>query len=141
MLLLVIALLAVVTYGAYNWQKYGNIFGHNYPDIDEKDLFTLGSLYDGKNICTKGYYVESSGASVLKINLDTDLFTRSIWVLNNSGRQVFVDALGDGKAVQIKMCGKFESGAGKGFGQPSVYNQQLTVEGFELLGATTKLSP
>src|SRR3989344_5531850 len=132
--------IAVITYGAINWQKYGTLWGQKMKDVETGQLIGFGNLYDGKNICTKGYLIQMSTSIVIKQNLSNDILNNSIWVNNVSGKSFFVDGLGENKAAPARVCGKYQSGRGKGFGQPSIWNQQIDVSDFELLGKTTVLS-
>ena len=138
-----VIILAAVGYGlghnSASFQKIKNFFGNGYQEVDVSSLFSISNIYSGKNVCAKGYYIESMGISVLKPTFDGDLYNKSVWIVNATGRKIFVDALGDGKGALSKLCGKFESGGGKGFGQPSLWNYQITVEDFQLLGPSTLL--
>ena len=138
-IIILAAIIAAVTYGAVNWQKYGNILGKK-QDIALVDLMKFANLNDGKNFCTKGYLIQFQGSTVLKTTADNDLYKQSVWINNVSGKSFFIDALGDNKAAQARVCGKFESGRGKGFGQPSIWNQQISVQSFEISGRTLPLS-
>lgn len=120
-------------------QKIKVFFGAGYQDVEVENLFSIANLYNGKNVCTKGYYIESTGVNVLKQTFDGDIYNKSMWVVNNSGKKILVNALEDGKGASLKLCGKFESGRGSGFGQPSIWNHQITVQDFELLGKTELL--
>src|SRR3989344_1855506 len=133
------AIIAAVTYGAINWQKYGNFTGKK-QDIALIDMIKFANLNDGKNLCTKGYLIQLQGATVLKTAANNDLYKQSVWINNVSGKSFFIDALGDNKAAQARVCGKFESGRGKGFGQPSIWNQQISVQSFEIIDEVKPLN-
>ena len=138
-IIILAAIIAVLTYGAVNWQKYGNILGKR-QDIAFGNLTSLANFYDGKDICTSAYLIQYQDAVVLKASIDGDLFKNSVWVNNVSGKSFFVDALGNNKAAQARVYGKFESGRGMGFGQPSIWNQQISVDIFKIIGRTQPLS-
>ena len=137
--IIILALIVgAVAYGATNWQKYGRFWGKEAKDVDIKTLTGFGNFYDGKTICTRGYLIQMSESTVLKKNLSSDILNDSIWVNNVSQKSFFVDALGDNKGAFARVCGLYQSGRGKGFGKPSIWNQQIDVGDFELLGKTTQ---
>ena len=138
-IIILAAIVAAVAYGSINWQKYGNILGKK-QDIALIDLMKFANLNDGKNFCTKGYLIQFEGITVLKTTADNDLYKQSVWINNVSGKSFFVDALGDNKAAGARVCGKFESGRGMGFGQPSIWNQQISVQSFEITGEVKPLN-
>ncbi len=135
--IVLIAILAAAAYGANNWQKYGTFWGKGAKDTDLSQLISLGNLNSGKTICTKGYYIEMSGTTVIATSLGGEIYKNSIWVNNVSGKQFLIDALRGSKAAMMRMCGKFEYGSG--FGQPSVWNEQIDVSDFEQLESTVPL--
>ena len=135
--IIILAVIAgVITYGAINWQKYGNFTGKN-EDADFDNLLQLANFYNGKNVCTSAYLLQSEDSTVLKANFDNDIHANSIWINNISGKSFFVDALGDGKGAKARVCGKFQYG--QGFGQPSFWNRQIDVSNFEIKGTTVQL--
>lgn len=142
--LFLIIILAVVGYsfshGYFGLQKIKGFFGSGYQEVELNNLFSVANVYNGKNVCTKGYYIESMGLSVLKTTFDSDFYNRSIWIENTGDKKIFVDALGDSKGALAKLCGKFLLGRGSGFGQLSIWNHQITVDDFELLEKTAQLA-
>jgi hypothetical protein len=119
-------------------QKIRTYFGSGYNQVKAGDLFSTASLYSGKKVCVNGYYLESAGIPVLKATFDADVYRNSAWVINASDKQILIDALGDGKGANVRLCGKFESSRAE-FGQSSLWDNQITVEDFQLLGKTSLL--
>lgn len=136
--IILIAIVVAAAYGANNWQKYGSFWSKDAKDMDLSQLISLGNLNNGKTVCTKGYYMETPGTTVIATSLNSEIYKNSIWVNNVSGKQFFIDALkSGGRAAMMRMCGKFEYGSG--FGQPSVWNKQIDVSEFEQLDKTIPL--
>src|SRR3989344_6408801 len=86
-------------------ERLKTYFGSGYSQVNAGDLFSTANLYNGKKVCAKGYYIESAGTSVLKATIDAETYHNSAWVVNSSGKQIFVDAMGDGKWANAKLCG------------------------------------
>ena len=135
--ILIIAVLGgILVFGFINWQKSGNFFGFSpYKTVDLSELLSFANFYDSKKICTLGYYVQTGRLTILKVSLDEDEFTKSIWINNPLEEQIiFPSSVYPNKKVTAKICGHFESHRAGEFGNPSVWNHQLTVEKFETYG-------
>lgn len=135
-LLLLVILIGFSIYAMINYSNYGNIFGKTaFDNVDLAELLPYANLYDGKDLCTRGIYVQGNSLSIIKVNLDDDKFTKSIWVKVAPGKDLIIDASGSqNRAVEAKVCGYFESHRGGSFGEPSIWNHQLTVKTFNMLG-------
>lgn len=135
-LLLLVILIGFSIYAMINYSNYGKILGKNPVDnIALTELLPYANLYDGKNLCTRGIYVQGNSLSIIKVNLNDDKFTKSIWVKVAPGNNLIIDASGSqNRAVEAKICGYFESHRGGDFGEPSIWNHQLTVKTFDKLG-------
>lgn len=127
---------AVLIYSLINWKNNGSFFGFSpYKNVDLAQLLSFANFYNGKNICTTGFYVASDHSSIIKVSLSDDEYTRSAWINNASGKNFFDEnTVGQTRSVEAKVCGKFESRRGGEFGNPSVWNHQITVEEFETFG-------
>ena len=134
-------IVGALLYGFINWQTSGNFSGFSpYKEVELVDLLSFGNLYDGKKVCTKGYYVKTHDLEILKVSMEEDRLTKSTWVNNQSGKDIiFTYSAASSKYVWAKLCGSFESHRGGEFGHPSVWNHQLTVEKFETFGEETRL--
>lgn len=134
-------IIGVLFWGFVNWQKSGNFFGFSpHKEVKLVDLLSFGNLYDGKKVCSVGYYVKAPDLEILKVSMEEDRFTRSTWVDNQSGKDIIFSAsASSAKYVWAKLCGKFQSQRGGEFGSPSVWNHQLTVEKFETFGEDKRL--
>jgi len=130
-----IILILALIYGFVNWQKTGQFFGFSsYKYVDLTQLLSYANLYSGKKVCTQGSYVQTPGTSILKVSLGEDEFTRSTWINNPTEREIILQSpYAPEKSVQAKICGFFQSSRGGEFGNPPVWNHQLTVEKFETL--------
>ena len=131
----------ILIYGFVNWQQNGSFFGFSpYKEVKLVDLISFGNLYDGKKVCTEGYYVKTHDLEILKVSMEEDRFTKSTWVENQSGKDIiFTTPAAPAKYVWAMLCGKFQSHRGGEFGEPSVWNHQLTVEKFETFGEEIRL--
>ena len=140
-LLILALIIAAVVYFVNNWQKYGSfIKPRELKDIELSELVSFANFYNGRMVCTKGYYIETEGSTYIKMNLeDQDIFKKSVWIINQSGKNFFVDAIQGGKTALFRLCGKFESGRTKGFGNPSIWTHQMIVDRFEQLDRTIPL--
>lgn len=141
-LLILVIIIAAVVYFVNNWQKYGTfIKTSDTQEVEIAKLVSIANFYNGKVICTKGYYIESEGSTYMKMDLaDQDIFKKSAWINNQSGEKFFVDAIQGDKAALFKVCGKFESGRTRGFGQPAVWTHQIIVEDFKQLEKTRTIN-
>ena len=134
-------IVGVLFYGFVNWQKSGSFFGFSpYKEVKLVNLLSFGNLYDGKKVCSEGFYVKAPDLEILKVSMEEDRITRSTWVDNQSGKDIiFTASAASSKYVWAKLCGSFESHRGGEFGRPSVWNHQLTVEKFETFGEDKRL--
>jgi hypothetical protein len=131
-----IIIISALIFGLYNWQKTGQFFGiSTYKNVDLVQLLSYANLYSGKKVCTKGYYLQTPNISILKVSLEDDQFTRSAWISNPTEKPIILQSqYAPEKSVQAKICGFFESRRAGEFGNPPVWNHQLTVEKFETFG-------
>src|SRR3972149_10138868 len=129
-------IVGVLFYGFVSWQTSGNFSGFSpYKEVELVDLLSFGNLYDGKKVCTKGYYVKTHDLEILKVSMEEDRLTKSTWVNNQSGKDIiFTYSAAPSKYVWARLCGSFQSERGGEFGEPSGWNHQLTVEKFETFG-------
>ena len=129
--LVLCAIIAELIYVSVNWQKSSTLFGFSpHKDVAILDLLSFANLYNGKKICTRGYYVESPSYTIIKVSLKEDEFTRSAWV-NAKDHDIIPGAISDQKAIITTLCGYFESSRNGEFGFPTIWNHQLTVESFK----------
>ena len=140
-LIIAAIIVGALFYGFINWQRSGNFFGFApYKEVRLVDLLAFGSLYDGKKICSTGFYVKTPDLEILKVSMEEDRFTRSTWINNQTGKDIiFSTTSSSSKYVWAKLCGSLESHRAGEFGQPSVWNHQLTVEKFETFGEEKRL--
>jgi|SRR3989344_5168657 len=134
-------IVGVIFYGFVNWQRSDNFFGFApYKEVRLVDLLSFGNLYDGKKVCTEGFYVKTPDLEILKVSMDENRFTKSTWVKNQSEKEIiFTYYAAPSKYVWARLCGSFQSQRGGEFGEPSVWNHQLTVEKFETFGEEKRL--
>ena len=134
-------IVGVLFYGFVNWQSSGNFFGFApYKEVKLVDLLSYGNLYDGKKVCSEGFYVKTPDLEILKVSMDENRFTKSTWVKNQSEKEIiFTYYAAPSKYVWARLCGSFQSQRGGEFGEPSVWNHQLTVEKFETFGEEKRL--
>ena len=135
-LIIAAIIVGALFYGFINWQRSGNFFGFApYKEVKLVDLLAFGNLYDCKKVCSTGYYVKTPDLEILKVSMEEDRFTRSTWINNQTGKDIiFSTTSSSSKYVWAKLCGSFESHRAGEFGNPSVWNHQLTVEKFETFG-------
>ena len=128
---------AVIIFGLYNFSKTGTIFGNSqYKQVELAQLLSFGNFYDGKKICTRGYYIKNSRLSIIKVSLAEDEFTRSAWVKLPSGEILSVN----NHYLEAELCGLFESRRGPEFGDRSVWIHQITVEKYKPYSAPGEIS-
>ena len=134
-------IVGVIFYGFVNWQRSNNFFGFApYKEVKLVDLLSYGNLYDGKKVCSEGFYVKTPDLEILKVSMDENRFTKSTWVKNQSEKEIiFTYYAAPSKYVWARLCGSFQSQRGGEFGEPSVWNHQLTVEKFETFGEEKRL--
>ena len=140
-LLVLIVIVAVSLYSIINLSKYGRFFGKtDYDKINLIDLLSYGNLHSGKNICTEGFYVKTKKLAILKVSLNEDQYTRSAWVKTAPDQEIITEfpGLGD-RYVRAAICGYFESARNGEFGDPPVFNHQITVSSYKTLGDTLPL--
>ncbi|OGD84823.1 hypothetical protein A2165_04640 [Candidatus Curtissbacteria bacterium RBG_13_40_7] len=135
-ILFLIVLIVGVIFGLYNWQRTGRFFGFSfYNNVDFLELLSFANLHDGKKICTKGLYFQDSNISILRVSLDDDQFTRSAWIVNPTEKDIILQSpYAPKKSVQAQICGLFQSSRAGSFGEPPVWNHQITVEKFKTFG-------
>lgn len=115
--------------------KLGINFNKNdYKNVTLQNLVSYSNFYNEELICTEGYHVKSQDYNVLKTDINTDIFINSAWVEYEKGKEKVFDSLLDrGQAAKVSVCGKFESGRGKAFGNPTIWRKQITIEQYKLL--------
>lgn len=132
---LIIVLIIVVVFAAYtlsNWQKYGSFIGkRGQENVKLVDLISFAKLYDGKDICTKGYVIEGSNTSFIKDEVTGSRFEGSAWIVNNTGQNFLFNTSNTvTKAVTARVCGRFVSKGEVEFGNPPFWKHQLTINEF-----------
>ena len=110
-----------------------------YRNVAIGELLSYANFYDGKKICTKGYYVETQIYSVIKVSLHEDEFTRSAWV-NTGDHEIFASKSYDKQAIIATICGYFESRRDGQFGTSPFWIHQITVESFKTEGESIPLT-
>ncbi len=138
-LLILVILAAFLIWGLASWQKNGSFFGFSpYKTVNLIDLLSYGNLYDGKKVCTRGYYLQADLLSIIKVSLKDDNYTRSAWVLNPTGQEVITQIPGQERIIEATVCGYFASQRAGEFGDPPVWNHQITLEKFQTHGDVLK---
>lgn len=134
-ILILAIILGASIYGVVNFSKYGKLWGKpDYLIVGIVDLFSFGNFYNGKNVCTHGYFVDGDGLSLLKVSLAEDRYTRTAWV-DTGDHEIITRFPGGGvRAVKADICGKFEAARNGEFGEPPVFLMQITVESYKTLG-------
>ncbi len=133
-ILFVIPIVSVAVYASLNWTKVSTLWKlNNYKTVNLVDLLSYANFYDGQNICTTGFYVESDRLSIIKVSLDEDEYTHSAWINNTSQKSFFDQRSTQTRSEKTRVCGKFASQRGGEFGNPPVWNHQITVENFEIV--------
>jgi len=127
---------AVLIYGFVNWKNNGTLFGFSpYKNVDLAYLLSFANFYSGKKICTKGYYIQTSNLFLLKVSLEENEFERSVWINNQSDKDIVLTTPQvPEKGTIATLCGLFESQRAGEFGEPPLWNHQLTVENFRTFG-------
>lgn len=128
-----IAIVAFIIYSLIAWQKSGRLFGFEpYKHVDLINLLSFGNLYDGKKVCSRGYYVLGDSVEIFKVSLNDNQFARSAWVQNNSGRDIILTSdRSITKEIDAKLCGKYNFRRAGEWGNPPVWNHLLEVDTFE----------
>ncbi len=136
-LLLVLAAIIFATfmYIFINWQRYGSIFTKaGYKNVELTSLLSFAAIYDGKNVCTKGYVIEGDGATFIKSETSGSRFDGSAWIINKAKPNfIFNTSNTVTKAVMARVCGYFETKRDGEFGNPPVWKHQLTIYEFLML--------
>lgn len=130
-------IVGIISYGAYNYINSGSVIGKmGYEEVKLVDLLSFSKVYDGKNICTRGFYYQTDSVSVIKTGLQDTLYTGSSWVVNESEKdQLLLDFNPErGRVVEAKICGKFESKIDGQFGQNGAWKHQLKARTLGELG-------
>ena len=141
-LLILVAVVAISIYSLVNISNYGTYFGKpKYRRIELVELLSFGNFYNGREVCTRGYYVEGEKLHILKVNLSEDRFTRASWV-QTGGDEIITKIPGSSmKAVEAELCGKFESARNGEFGEPPVWIAQITVSSYKTFGDVFEVGP
>ena len=81
-------IVGVLFYGFVSWQKSGNFFGFSpYKEVELVDLLSFGNLYDGKKVCSTGFYVKTPDLEILKVSMEEDRFTKSPLVYKQTRKE------------------------------------------------------
>lgn len=132
-ILIIISLLIVFIY--LNLQKRRReLEVPGYQNVDLVTLLSFGNFYNGKQVCTGGFYFQTDRLSIIKVSLKENEYTRSAWVSLPAGKEIITKISGKNRYVVASICGYFESHRTGEFGSPAVWNHQLTVEEFKTLG-------
>lgn len=127
--------MGLLIWGFINWQKNGQFFGnYEYNEVNITELLSFSNFYSGQKICTKGFYLQTSSYTILKVSLSEDEYTRSLWVYDPQGREIITRLQGQNRGVIATICGTFTSSRGGQYGTLPVWNHQLIVERFETEG-------
>mgnify|MGYP001596116081 CR=1 FL=1 len=127
-------------YAIVNFARYGQVFGKpKYIRVELVELLSFGNFYNGKSVCTRGYYVEDEKLRLLKVSLAEDRYTRVAWVI--TGNLEIITRIPGAKAkfVEAELCGEFESSRNGEFGEPPVWIAQITVESYKTFGDVQEL--
>lgn len=140
LLIFLIMSILLIILGLYNLSKTGSLLGDGeYKRVELVELLSFGNFYSGKKICTRGYYVKDYRLSIIRVNLKEDeLITRSAWV-RTPNEDIITSRLST-RYVEAELCGFFESKRGSEFGDPSVWNQQITVEKYKLYSQPAEIN-
>ena len=137
MIILLILLLAIyfMVTKVLDLSEFGINFSENDTEqVELTNLVSYSSLYNEQHVCTEGYHVNSSQYNVLKTEVDTDIYLNSIWLAYAEGTQNrFASIVPRGKVAKVSLCGIFEAGRGKQFGDPSIWRKQIIIDEYELL--------
>lgn len=136
LLIVLIIIIAVSAYTLPNWQKYGSLFGkRGYENVALANLLSFAAVYDGKNICTKGYVIEGNGTTFIKSETSGSRFDGSAWIVNKANPNfIFNTSNTVTKAVMARVCGNFVTKRDGEFGNPPFWRHQLTINEFSALG-------
>lgn len=126
-------------YALVNFARYGQVFGKpKYLKVELVELLSFGNFYNGKSVCTRGYYIEDEELRLLKVSLAEGRYTRVAWVTGD--REIITRIPGaKTKFVEAELCGKFESARNGEFGEPPVWIAQITVESYKTFGDVQEL--
>lgn len=131
---ILVAVLALLIYLMINYSKTGQYLSREVnPNVKIADLLAYGNLYDGKKVCTVGYYVSGYQISILKTSLYEERLRNSIWV--KTDKEIITRVPGAGsKYIAAQMCGNFNSSRGRNFGEPPTFIHQLTLDSYKTFG-------
>lgn len=132
--LVLVVVCSIAIYSILNIAKYGKFFGKpEYDRVELVKLLSYGNFYNGKEVCTRGWYVEDELLSILKVRLDEDRYTRTAWVQKEE--ELITRTPGSGlRTIEMEICGKFESDRNGEFGEPPVWIAQITVSSYKTFG-------
>lgn len=99
--------------------------------IELVNLLSFANFYNGKKVCTRGYYVRDSRLSIIKVRLDEVEYVRSAWVVSRVGDIIKTPQAGQ-TWIEAEICGIFESRRDGQFGDPAVWQHQITVDSYKL---------
>ena len=129
-LLIICSIILILAYWLFSKRDGGKFT--NFKQIELVELLSFSNFYNGKKICTRGYYVADDRLSIIKVKLEEDELTRSAWVALGSGR-IGPPSIEAGW-VEAELCGYFESRRDGQFGDPAVWQHQITVDSYKTFG-------
>lgn len=134
-ILIWIILIILAIYVMANFAKTGQFLKLSYfKNVELIDLLSFGNFYNNKKICTKGYYLQTPRLSILKVDPKDSEYIRSAWVKVPKGAEIITEVPQESRMVLATICGRFESKRAGEFGDPPVFNHQITVEKSEIHG-------
>ena len=139
-LLVLVLSIGTVIFGIINFGRSGNFWGRSgYERVELISVLSFGNFYDGKKICTRGFFVQGVVLTVIKVRLDEDIYTRSAWVDLNDHEIITRFPGAPDRSRDVLICGRFESSRGGEFGEPSIWKHQITVESYRTFGDAKEL--
>lgn len=140
-LFLLVIIVGLLIYALLNISKYGHYLGKpKYNRVELVELLSFGNFYNGKDVCTRGHYVEDEKLKILKVRLDEDRFTRAAWV-ETGEREIITRLPNSGmRSVEVEICGLFQSSRNGEFGEPSVWITQITVASYKTFGEVQEIN-
>lgn len=136
-----VLIIVLVFWTLTKWQMGSQFFGFSpYKTVRLIDLLSYGNLYDGKRVCTRGYYVDTINYTILKVSLADSELSRSAWVSDLENREIITRVPGKDRAIIAEICGYFQSKRGSEFGRAPFWNHQIIVEKYETFGDTIPLN-
>lgn len=135
MLIILVSLAFLYRQGFINFKQLNFKSGKgDYKKVSFDTLVSYSNFYNEQLVCTEGYHIKIDSYNVLKTEVQSDVFVNSAWVKYTKGKESVFDSLIDkGQVAKVAVCGKFEAGRDKVFGEPAIWKKQITVEEYSLL--------